>query len=250
MSGRRGTSSERSSSYLAMSDEGPGTLVEQAEDLGRELDDLLEAVLPDASDVEVVSLENRYVIRPVASPTTGRGVPLYVQSERLATLEISFRCCLDSVARYLAVEQSSFVLRADLDRTPIIRFDYRRDMNVAPHAHIQVHAHRGALSHLLSRAGHPAPHDMSSLHIPVGGSRFRPCLEDLLQFLIVECHFDHIDGWEQAVEAGRERWRRRQVAAITRDVPTEAVRVLRELGYTVEPPGTQLSESVKALRRW
>jgi hypothetical protein len=73
-----------------------------------------------------------------------------------------------------------------------------------PHAHIQVHAHRGALSYLLSLAEHRTPHETASLHIPVGGSRLRPCIEDLLQFLIDECGFDALDGWKERVESGSD----------------------------------------------
>jgi hypothetical protein len=123
-------------------------------------------------------------------------------------------------------------------------------MNTRPHSHVQFHGHRGALSHLLSRAGHPTPHDVSSLHLPTGGSRFRPCLEDVVQFLIAECSFDHLADWQRHVDAGRERWRRRQVAAAVRAVPSEAVRVLEDMGYTVNRTEAHPADSYSALTRW
>jgi hypothetical protein len=52
------------------------------------------------------------------------------------------------------------------------------------------------------------------------------------------------------VEAGRERWRRRQLAAATRDVPEVAARVLQELGYSVTPPAQPKEASVRVLRNW
>lgn len=119
-----------------------------------------------------------------------------------------------------------------------------------PTAHVHFHGHRGALSNLLSQAGHDSPHDMSSLHLPLGGSRFRPCLEDFIQFLICECRFDAQPGWQKHVEAGRERWRCRQAAAVVRDVPEKAARVLRDLGYTVEAPDPPPANGEKALRNW
>jgi hypothetical protein len=91
---------------------------------------------------------------------------------------------------------------------------------------------------------------MSSLHIPVGGSRFRPCLEDFIQFLICECKFDARPGWREQVETGRERWRRRQAATVVRDMPEEAARVLRDLGYIVEAPDPLPETSRKALHNW
>jgi hypothetical protein len=228
-----------------MSADDPGSLAEQARQVGDEMDSLLKSVFPRAPDFEVDVLEARSVVRPV-----GGFVPLFVKEERLASLHIGISCCLDSRGRYLAVEESRFKLYADLDRTPLIRFDYVRDMRTKPHSHIQVHGHRGALSHLLSRAGHPTPHDASSLHIPTGGSRFRPCLEDVVQFLIAECRFDHQPNWQQRVEQGRERWRRRQIAAAVRAVPGEAVRILEEMGYRVAPPDHLVSDSMAALIRW
>lgn len=222
-----------------------------ARGFGEEVATLLDAVLPEAPPVDVVRHEDRYVIRPGNEPGDGRAlVPLFIDGDRVASLEISMFLRWDATGHYLAVETSSFGLSADVDRTPVLRFEYEHDMHTAPHAHIHVHAQRGALSHLLSRTQHRAPHDMSSLHIPVGGSRFRPCLEDLLQFLIVECGFDALDGWRDHVEAGRERWRRRQVAAVVRAVPSEATRVLEELGYVVTAPATPPEDEEKALKSW
>lgn len=223
-------------------------LQHQVEEFGRETAGLLSTALPRLPErpIEILHREDRYVIRP----GDNKGLPLHVDGKELARLELSIACELDSVGQYLAVERSSFGLLAALDRTPVLRIDYRRDMYSAPAAHVQVHAHRGALSHLLSRAGHPHPHDMSALHIPIGGARFRPCLEDFIQFLIAECRFDSLDGWQDCVREGRARWRRRQAAAVTRDMPEEAARVLRELGYKVESPVPPLGDNQKALHNW
>ena len=214
--------------------ETPGDLQQQVEEFGQETAGLLSATLPGLPEppIEILRHENRTIV----GPPEGQRLPLYVGSQHLADMTLRVACQLDSAGQYLAVEESSFNLLAVLDRTPVFRIHYRRESPGRPTAHVHVHAHRGALSHLLSRAGHTFPHDMSSLHIPVGGSRFRPCLEDFIQFLICECKFDALAGWRPHVEAGRERWRRRQAAAVVRDVPEEAARVLRELGYTVEAP--------------
>jgi len=223
----------------------PHPLCDLARELSEEWDDLLKAVFPQAPDFDVETRGQKFVVHPI-----GRVVPLFVHGRRLASLEVSASCVWDSRSRYLAVEQSKFILSADLDRTPILRFDYVRDMNVRPHSHIQMHSHRGALSHLLSQAGHPTPHDLASLHIPTGGARFRPCLEDVVQFLVEECRFDRVPGWKRRVEAGREQWRRKQLAAAVRAVPSEAARVLSELGYEVTAPGTPVLDSMAALTRW
>lgn len=226
-----------------------GDLREQVEEFSNEVATLLHSTLPGMPPqiVDTIFLNARYVIRVGVN---GAGVPLFVHGDEIATLKASVSCRLDSVNRYLAVDESKYSILANLDRTPILRFEYSRSMLSAPNAHVHVHAHRGALSHLLSRTGHEAPHDISFLHIPVGGSRFRPCLEDLVQFVIQECRFDHLQGWQDQVDEGRERWRRRQVAAVVRDAHDEAARVLQELGYTVESPADAPAVSRKALRHW
>lgn len=73
------------------------------------------------------------------------------------------------------------------------------------------------------------------VHIPVGGSRFRPCLEDVLEMLIKEFGIDHADhGWRTALAEGRARWRKYQLMAAITDDPSTAVAKLRELGHSVE----------------
>jgi hypothetical protein len=74
---------------------------------------------------------------------------------------------------------------------------------------------------------------MSDLHFPVGGSRFRPSLEDVLDMLVRELGVDHQPEWHDALSAARERWRRVQVAAVVRDAPGEAISALAKLGYEV-----------------
>jgi hypothetical protein len=169
----------------------------------------------------------------------------------LAELAANYKLCVDSYGDHLAVDHSSFVLKAKVDRAPIIRWDYDRDARSKPSSHVQVTAHRGALSHLLSRLEHRTPHSIESLHIPMGGDRFRPCLEDIVEFLIRDCGFPGADCWESDLREGRARWRRIQTRAVVRDAPGEAVAVLTALGYSVTPPEAgELPERVDRLTRW
>jgi hypothetical protein len=228
-----------------------GDLAQQSEEFGQEMAGLLIATLPGlpTPPLQILTRGTRTVIRPPERPER---LPLYVQGVELASLELSVALQLDSFGQWLAVERSTYGLYAKVDRAPVLRIDYRRDMNKVPSAHVQVHGHRGALSHLLSQAGHATPHDMASLHIPVGGARFRPCLEDFIQFLIAECKFDaKTRQWRHHVEAGRARWRLRQAGAIARDLPEVAASELRALGYEVTKPSAPLPESSpKVLRNW
>lgn len=78
----------------------------------------------------------------------------------------------------------------------------------------------------------------------------RPCLEDFLEFLIRECHVDARPEWQKAIEAGRIRWRRHQIAALVRDAPEEAIRVLEENGYTVTAGSNPRIDNIGKLTRW
>lgn len=163
---------------------------------------------------------------------------------------------LDRVGRHLKTVKSDIALHSVLDRTALVRLEYLAEMNSAPIAHWHVHAERGSFSHLLARAhAHrpdsvSKPHDLSSLHFPVGGERFRPCLEDMLQFLVVECGVDSVEGWESVIAQGREAWRRRQLGAAVRDAPDVATHVLRELGLEVSGDLGTSYANPPALRQW
>ncbi|NIL74829.1 hypothetical protein RhoFasB10_00921 [Rhodococcus sp. B10] len=168
----------------------------------------------------------------------------------LAFLGVTIKCCLDSQDRYLAVENSTYRLVAAIDKTPMVRLEYERNARRKPTAHLHVHAHRGAFSHILSRLKHKTPHSLESLHLPLGGDRFRPCLEDFVQFLIEDCQFDSKATWLDAVHEGRERWRRIQTRAVVRDAPSEAVGALRRMGYQITLPDTAVADRISKLQSW
>ena len=77
---------------------------------------------------------------------------------------------------------------------------------------------------------------MQDLHFPVGGHRFRPALEDVLEMLIDEFGVDKSGDTLERLQAARVRWRRTQTRAAARDAPGAAAESLRAMGYVVEPP--------------
>jgi hypothetical protein len=169
-------------------------------------------------------------------------IKLHVEDEHLADLSIKYFVTMDAGQTYLKVSKSDLAVHSTLDRTALFRLEFDANKTATPTAHWHVHAERGALSHLLARANAVRPdrvrrpHDLSSMHLPVGGDRFRPCLEDFLEFLVVECGVDANPGWQRHVREGRERWRRLQMRTLTRDLQEEAAETLRHHGWTVEPP--------------
>lgn len=121
---------------------------------------------------------------------------------------------------------------------------------------MQVHAHRDEVGYLLRLAEKGRPKQKfnrlprsAELHLPVGGHRMRPALEDVLLFLKREFAIDTVDGWKAVIDEHLRSWRLTQLKTAVRDAPDSAAQVLRGLGYTVvEPlvPGArQASDEVK-----
>lgn len=203
--------------------------------------DLLGRTLPDAPSMRVSVVGSKLWIRPDGQTLdeNGRergGVPLRVKGAPLAWLRVTYSCRPDSTGTHLAVDGSKFWIVSTKDRSPLIRFEYEYQARTTPHSHIHVHAERGALSHLLTRTQHAKAHDMSALHLPTGGSRFRPDLEDVIQFLITECGVDPVTSWKAAVDERRAEFRVIQARSVARAMAREAADELRALGYTVHPP--------------
>lgn len=230
----------------------------EAQRFAAELTDTVRAVVGD----HVEAFRARAVHRPGLDrvsvhqePRTG--IPLTVDGAPLLTLTADYRCVWDSLRRFLAVDVSAIKVYAGAkaDSEPLFRYEYARFASGdIPGAHVQIHGHRDALTFVMARSGTGSRRGqrladrtaqgtgvprMSDLHFPVGGSRFRPVLEDVLDMLVRELGVDHQDGWRDALADGRERWRRMQIAAVVRDAPEDAVAALAVLGYQIQlPDGT------------
>lgn len=239
-----------------MSDD-PGSLIEQTESFAKELTETVRAVAPTAAVFEISTVPGRVVVRQ--SPETG--ITLTVGDQPLLVLKVEFDCCWDSSSRFLAIERSSIRVSSPGVGDPLFRVEYLRQpgsSNVA-RAHLHVHGHRDAITFAMARAGRGSTKGktrsrsrlvprLSELHFPLGGHRFRPCLEDVLTMLIEELGVDHPDGALRHLAEGRARWRRQQLRAATRDSPSHAADVLRALGYTVTPPDPEPPERLDRLQ--
>jgi len=119
------------------------------------VDDVVCAATVVYSDFEIdVAKEAEERLRAVVDLKVPLRGPGDGPAEGLAVLTANYKLCVDSYGTHIAVEHSSFVLKAKVDRTPIIRWDYDRSPNNKPRSHAQITAHRGALSHILSRLDH------------------------------------------------------------------------------------------------
>ncbi|WP_431835752.1 hypothetical protein [Cellulomonas sp. Y8] len=197
-------------------------------------------------------------VRPTATPLTHqtvqqdppKGIPLAVDGVVVLRLRASFDCGWDRTGRFLAVRRSTVSIAAEGTDEPLFRYDYDAgsDDNI-PAAHLNVHGHRDELVFAMMAAGHRlrgrartssvrrgrVPR-VSTLHFPLGGHRFRPSFEDVLEMLVREFGLDTRPGWRAAVCAGRTRWRAVQLRAAVRDDPAGAAEALVDLGYAVRRP--------------
>lgn len=139
----------------------------------------------------------------------------------------------DRSGKHLAVHTSTFQLRDSRGKKPIVRVEYVREAHRVPCSHIHIHAESGLFTQLLAATGHSSPAAVQSVHIPTGGDRFRPCVEDFIEFLISECRAAGREGWRDEVKQGRELWRNMQTAAAVRDRPEVAIKELERLGLSV-----------------
>jgi len=137
-------------------------------------------------------------------------------------MDVSFQLRLDAEREHLMVHKSFVGLFGAKDaKHGLFHYDYERDKaDGYPDAHLQV----DATSDLFGTLNDPkcdVGRSLAQLHFPVGGKRFRPCLEDVIEFLAVERIAEARDGYEKLLEAGRERFRKNQLmAAMRRDPAT------------------------------
>jgi len=231
-------------------------LADKSQAFAAEVGELLASTLGTDKQMASVQLNDRYAVRPVGDEPHQQKIPLYVGQEHVADLLLAIYLTLDRSGTYLKTARADFRVFSTLDRTPLLRMEYHAGMRVDPVCHWQVHAERGAFTHLLSMANAidarrvRRPHDLSTIHLPVGGERFRPCLEDLIELLIQDCGVDHVPDWEAAVQEGRHRWRLRQFRSAVRDLQEEAADVLRLEGWTLVPPAELSPAYETPYRRW
>jgi hypothetical protein len=178
------------------------------------------------------------------------GIPLTADGRVVLRLFLTYRCAWDHTRQFLAVRRSTVSVTAEGVAEPLFRYDYDEASDGrVPAAHLNVHGHRDELVFAMLASGHRLRGKpraatvrrgrvppVSTLHFPLGGHRFRPALEDVLEMVVREFGLDTRDGWQEAIRAGRERWRGVQLRAAVRDDPAGAVAALGALGYAVTAP--------------
>lgn len=241
-------------------------LEDQAAKFARELTDTVRFVVgPGCPEFIALAVPESGAFAIQQTPATG--IVLSNDDGPLLRLSVEYHCIWDGYKKFLAVEKSSVHVFVEPGGTnPLFRYEFdARTTDRLPSAHIHFHGQHSDLEKAMGDCGTSTPRAkkrsngkskvlLSDLHFPVGGARFRPALEDVMQMLIEEFGIRPHGGlsvgnaYSHLAEA-RERWRRMQVATCVRDAPSEAIATLRQLGYTVtDPPDGPAPEKPLKLR--
>ena len=219
-------------------------LAEQAEEFFTDVWTVIDTVLPTFGvepdirmneDSGLVSAEFKIPLA-FGGPAITKGDDPVPDSD-LFTAVIVYDMGRDRTEKHLTVHKSKYEIR--VHTAPGIRFEYERHKKSVPAAHIHFTGVGGLLSPALMRnhtTGKAKKGDLQNLHLPVGGHRFRPSLEDFLFFVIGECGFRPKAGWENYLLQHREQWMDKQLTAAVRDNPAVAREVLESLGYSIASP--------------
>jgi hypothetical protein len=147
-------------------------------------------------------------------------------------LGLLYRMAADDRGQYPMIRSSVMYLSPDRDgAATLLHYDYERDKaDDYPEAHLQVCATSEEWEQAMRSYG-PKGRPLKKLHLPVGGRRFRPSVEDLIEFLVTEKLADGRRGWKAHVDEGRQRFEERQLRAAVRRHPDIALAILREEGH-------------------
>jgi hypothetical protein len=134
---------------------------------------------------------------------------------------------------------------------PFFHYDYERNKADYTEAHLQVFGKNTSLEEMmLDLCVKRDKKSMHELHFPVGGRRFRPTLEDVLEFLIDEQLVKAKPASAKILNDARDQFREIQLRASVRKSPEAAADVLRELDYTVTPPAPPKVPKMRGKRRF
>ena len=198
----------------------------RARSWARRLSDLLNHTITDGIRLGAV-------VRRDGLCTVARGVTKNSLAPDVIPLTISRappRCFLyaawtlgiDNESDRLTVTKSKFALRTDDgdEADDVFSYEYGTDPDDDyPEAHLHVAGDSPPLQQLCGRTG--VDKRLRDLHFPVGGRRFRPSLEDVIEMLVTEGFVNHRGGWRDVVRESRREFAEWQLrAAVRRDPDT------------------------------
>lgn len=208
-------------------------LVQRSREFRDELTTLLNVTVCNGPQLTVLAFPDYTVVGFKISRynVRGEGLPITIsQKAPKFYLSLSIRLQPDVQEEYLAVRSSAMILATEplvTNENMLLHYDYERDKQ---EGYTEAHLHICATSAAWEEAGRRHDGDvrlLDRLHLPVGGRRFRPTLEDILEFLIAERLVEARPNWKDSLEASREGFRERQLRAAIRRFPEVALDQLR-----------------------
>jgi hypothetical protein len=199
---------------------------------------LLNSTVTDGATVRSVSMPGdraRLSVGATNNSRVGRNIRLRTRDGLHLWLGIEIDLFADDDG-HLTVEKSVWALSSGRDADGgLLHYDYERGKEGYPEAHLQVFGRHEALESVLEAAGRKRSR-LHDLHLPVGGRRFRPALEDLIEFLIDERLVQAKPHSKESLERSRSRFHDIQLLATIRRRPGKAAEGLLDLGYKLEEP--------------
>jgi hypothetical protein len=161
-------------------------------------------------------------------------------------LRVWFQVKLIGPKGHFGIESSSFGFTVSKESSrPIVRIEFDRDKGFEPDhdgvglhvrnaAHVQIHGESNDLGYVKGRLGLNPKKTLADIHFPVGGRRFRPTLEDFIEFLHAEQLIPELKpDAREVLNSNREEWLKIQLkAAIENDIDT-SLEALKNLGYKI-----------------
>lgn len=230
----------------------------EAEMFANALETTIKAVLPGEPELQASTVKGKphFVVEPKRTATDKpQGIALHVRDRFMGTLEFHYAVVADRDDDFLKVVKSGIAIRSVAMGEPVITLEFEPDARSSPVSHWHVHAENGAVSAWLALSEPDTEKQrqrwaMASVHLPTGGERWRPCLEDVLEMLVTDFRVDKKEGWEHALAEGRSDWRKRQLKASIRDDPHTSAETLRRIGYSVTAPSNLPEDRSQNQRRY
>ncbi len=219
------------------------SLEKQARHFADDISDLLNRTVTDGIRVSSLKTADGYGIIGVGvSKNRSTSLPIPItpaKKDAVVFLYLLHSYEPDPEGVYLTMTQSTMSLYTSPsmeDDQLIVGIDYARNPgNQFPGAHLHVAGLRDDLD-AVYLGDERKTRKLRDLHIPVGGKRFRPSLEDLVEFMVTEEMVDPRPDWKQVVKEHRARWEAIQLKAAVRRNQEDAAAALREAGWDVIAP--------------
>ena len=178
------------------------------------------------------------------------GFPLLIDDRPLLNLKVSYRCVWNADRSFLSVDECDYAVLPAGQTEPLFRYHFvRKQTGGLPGAHLHVHGHRdevvasllggrdrGRVRSRLQNLVNGRYPRLADLHFPLGGPRFRPSMEDVIDMARVEFGIEVLDTADGVLANGRRAYRQMQLMTAVGDDPLTAAAELGRLGYVITGP--------------